>query len=128
VPVVVLGGMMPTNALSKSPRSKFTAPRPTTGAEASCQHSRRAALLAAEMAVMLKAVAWLTAPPTRASMVISEVNSIVGVCEPMHRTSERIERYIQYEELYIDVHVHRRAAQGWAGLSVIELKIPSTIP
>jgi hypothetical protein len=67
VPAVVLGGMMPTNAPSMSPRAKLTAARPKTGGAASCQHSRREALLAADMAVMLKLVAWLAAPPTRAS-------------------------------------------------------------
>ena len=68
---------MPTNAWSKSPRAKFTAPRPEMGGAASCQHSRREALLAAEMAVMLKVVAWLIALPMSASMVTSEENFIV---------------------------------------------------
>jgi hypothetical protein len=69
VPVVVFGGNIPTNALSKSPRSKFTAPRPAFGGASNCQHSRRAVLFAAEMAVMLKAAAWLATSPTKASTV-----------------------------------------------------------
>jgi hypothetical protein len=79
VPVVVFGGKIPTNALSKSPRSKFTAPRPAFGGASSCQHSRRAVLLAAEMAVMLKAVAWLATPLAETSMVVIVKNFIV-VC------------------------------------------------
>jgi hypothetical protein len=39
VPAVVLGGMMPTNAPSMSPRAKLTAARPKTGGAASCQRS-----------------------------------------------------------------------------------------
>jgi uncharacterized membrane protein len=76
VPAVVLGGMMPTNALLKSPRSKFTAPRPELGGASSCQHSRRLALLAAEIAVRLKAVAWLATTFMEASTVASNNNSI----------------------------------------------------
>jgi hypothetical protein len=74
VPVVVLGGKIPTNALSKFPRSKLTAPRPELGGASSCQHSRRAVLFAAEMAVTLKAAAWLATPLTRASKVVIEIN------------------------------------------------------
>jgi hypothetical protein len=48
--------------------AKFTAARPKTGGAASCQHSRREALLAADMAVMLKLVARLATLPMRASM------------------------------------------------------------
>jgi hypothetical protein len=78
VPVVVFGGRIPTNALSKSPRSKFTAPRPVLGGAHSCQHSRRAVLLAAEMAVMLKAAAWLATPLAKASIVVIEESFIVN--------------------------------------------------
>jgi hypothetical protein len=81
VPVVVFGGKIPTNALSKSPRLKFTAPRPEFGGASSCQHSRRAVLFAAEMAVMLKAAAWLATSFTRASAsaVVIEMNFIVTI-------------------------------------------------
>ena len=58
---------MPTNAPSMSLSSKFTAPRPRTGGAASCQHSRRAALLAADIAVILRPVDWLTAPEDQAT-------------------------------------------------------------
>jgi hypothetical protein len=77
VPAVVFGGMMPTNDLLKSPRSKFTAPRPEFGGASSCQHSRRAALLAAEIAVRLKAVAWLVTTLTKGSTVASKKKFIM---------------------------------------------------
>jgi hypothetical protein len=79
VPVVVLGGRIPTNALSKSPRSKFTAPRPEFGGASSCQHSRRAVLFAAEIAVILKDAGWLATPFAKesASTVIFATYSIV---------------------------------------------------
>jgi hypothetical protein len=79
VPVVVLGGKIPTNAFSKSPRSKFTAPRPEFGVASSRQHSRRAVLFAAEIAVMLKDVAWLATSLAKesASTVIFATYSIV---------------------------------------------------
>lgn len=78
VPAVVLGGMMPTNAPSLSPISKFTAARPNTGGAASCQHSRREALLAADIAVTFKLVARLAARPTmRASVQTVVVERIL---------------------------------------------------
>ncbi len=79
VPLVVLAGMMPTNELVKLPRAKLTAPRPETGGEANCQHSKRDALLAAEMAVILNEGAWLTTPWTTAS-VVARMESFIAAC------------------------------------------------
>jgi hypothetical protein len=76
IPVVVLGGNIPTKALSKSPRSKFMALRPELGGVSSCQHSRWAMLFAAEIAVMLKTVVWLATPLRMASTVVIETNLI----------------------------------------------------
>jgi len=78
-PVVALGGKIPTEACSKSPRSKFTAPRPAFGDASSRQHSRREALLAAEIAVMLKAVAWLATPFANTIAAFINENCIVLV-------------------------------------------------
>jgi hypothetical protein len=57
VHVVVFGGIIPTKALVVLPRAKFTAARARLGGASSCQHSRREALLVAEIAVMLRLVA-----------------------------------------------------------------------
>jgi hypothetical protein len=81
ISVVVFGGLMPAKAWSKSPRSKFTAPRPKTGGADSYQQSRRAASFAVEMAVMSKKAAWLAAMPIKGKQLISRVVSFIAAIE-----------------------------------------------